>query len=421
MQVQGSLETRFYQSTSDYADVLHTGVIEQAKSKAVQSGLRKLIDDTTAGVLLFEADDNSVWCWLTGIKLSNDDEEPRKDSRKDYTGTEIRYAIALHDEPGTMRKWAGILCRLYSDKEQKQSLIKFLDSFIQDNRSVKTTLTFDNIAKYLEDKDKVQPVPTTCQIPAGCKFVVASYLAQSDDNISSVISKSDTGFWHDGDKGAFWNGSGFSECSISLKKKGMRKSAKKILMTSPEASKRLGMASPESSTRSLKASSKKWKIAGATAVLLLLAGLGVKLHSDVQTKEFDKLTQCVVDLRGSLDTLQVELSSLQQAVEDQKSALKNLQDKSEVLRNRAASVGKERQAPGTRDKKQQNQSPKKEQNPLTQEISLLQQAAEDQKSALKSLQDKSDVLHNRAASVEKERQTLGTRVKNLENQLPKKD
>ncbi len=162
-------------------------------------------------------------------------------------------------------------------------------------------------------------------------------------------------------------------------------------------------------------------IAGATAVLLLLAGLGVKLHSDVQTKEFDKLTQCVVDLRGSLDTLQVELSSLQQAVEDQKSALKNLQDKSEVLRNRAASVGKERQALGTRDKKQQKQSPKKEQNPLTQEISLLQQAAEDQKSALKNLQDKSDVLHNRAASVEKERQTLGTRVRNLENQLLKKD
>ncbi len=199
MPVQGSLETRFRESTSDYADVLHTGVIKKAKTKAVQSGLRQLIDDTTKGVLILKTG-NSVLCWLTGIPSS----------REDYMGTAIRYAIALQDEPRKMWEWAGILCRLYSDDEQMQSFGSYLDKFIGDNPCVTLTQNFDEIADHLK-QSKDQFDQTQWQIPAGSKFVLASYLAESDEDISSVISKSDTVFWNDGDKGAFWNGIGFNE------------------------------------------------------------------------------------------------------------------------------------------------------------------------------------------------------------------
>ena len=200
--MNGSLETRFLQSTSDYADVLQTGVIEQAKAAAVQSGLRQFIDDTTAGVLLLQTG-TSVLCWLTGIPTS----------RKDYTGTKIRCALALQDASATLPYWAGILCGLYSSQEQMQSLGEFLDGFIQDNRSVEPSLKFDDIADHLKDERKVQPVQTAGQIPDGCGFVLASYLAESADGIKSALPKGTRL-----QAGVFWNGSGFTECELKKNK-----------------------------------------------------------------------------------------------------------------------------------------------------------------------------------------------------------
>ena len=306
--LQGSLETRFMQSTSDYADVLQTGVIEKAKAAAVDTGLRQLIDDTTEGVLLIGYG-NSVLGWLTGIPSS----------RKDYTGTKIRYALALQDEPGKMREWAGILCGLYSDQEQLKSLGTFLDGFIQDNRSVKPSLTFDEIADFL--KNKSQPVQTD-GIGAGCEFVLASYLAESEDSINSALSKVRMA----PDKGVFWNGSGFSEVK---RKKGSLKSLKTALtekknsstaLTEQKKSSATALTEQKNATTTIKSNTIPAKTIGwiglltlAAIVFLLLVAMSVKLNSDNDrlTKEKNNLSQTVQEQKGEITGLKAKVGKLE--------------------------------------------------------------------------------------------------------------
>lgn len=346
--LQGSLETRFKQSASDYADVLQTCVIEKAKAAAVETGLRQLIDDTTEGVLIVKCD-NSVLCWLTGIPSE----------RKDYMGTIIRYAIALEDEPRKMREWAGILCGLYSDQDQMKSLRTFLDGFREeDNCSVKPSLTFDKIADFL--KSKIQPVQTD-GIGVGCEFVLASYLAESEDSISSALSKVRMA----PDKGVFWNGSGFSEVSHNVKKKRQTLAAKILSSAKP---KQVSMVSnQESNQLSNQTSSKESKhsgqnsdrvlgyaktlmIAGATTFLILILGIGVKLNN---------VNKDVGELSGRLDALQKDYNSLQKTVGEQKKALETLQNKVETLNKHASSAVKESQKGQAQDPNNGNQSTKK--------------------------------------------------------------
>ncbi len=362
--MQGSLETRFLQSTSDYKDVLQTGVIEKAKAAAVETGLRQLIDDTTEGVLILKDEDsNSVLCWLTGIPSS----------REDYMHTKIRYAIALEDEPGTMQEWARILCGLYSNQEQLKSLGKFLDDFIQDNKSVKPDLTFAKIADFL--KNKVQAVQTD-GIAVGCEFVLASYLAEPNDTFKLTSSKGRSILPSISVKGmrlqtgVFWNGIGFSEVSHNLKKK----RAMREIKSAP---------GPKSETLSgiFWVAGKTRLVAGVTVVLILLAGIGLKLNYDSLTKENKNLSQLVVEQKGKIKDLKdmverlnreipskEENTKLRRRVEELENKLNRMQGDSRKQPALAPSADKEKPKLKAQPQDNKNQSSKndKADRPATQ-------------------------------------------------------
>ena len=353
--MQGSLETRFLQSTSDYADVLQTGVIEKAKVAAVQSGLRQLIDDTTECVLLLK-DENSVLCWLTGIPSS----------RKDYTGTKIRYAIALRDDaPEKMREWAGILCGLYSNPEQMESLGKFLDGFVEeDNRSVKPSLKFEEIADFL--KSKITPVQTE-GIDDDCEFVLASYLAESKDPISKAISK---GVRPPHAGGAFWNGSGFSEVSHNSKKKRSSTLLPKPVNQQAEQANSSGTESKKLSRCTSSGINKI--IVGATAALILLVGIGVKLN-DVrldQKGEIKSKNNTITELKGTIESKNKEIDNLNGTIQSKDKEITGLKTKVKNLEEQLKKSGKKLSpTPSAEtgnpkdpkpDQKNGNQSPKKD-------------------------------------------------------------
>ncbi len=300
--LQGSLETRFMQSTSDYADVLHTRVIERAKAVAAETGLRQLIDDTTEGVLLLKYG-NSVLCWLTGIPSS----------RKDYTGTKIRYAIALEDESRKMPEWAGILCGLYSNQKQLETLGTFLDGFIDDNKAVKPDLTFDDIAAFLKDNSKIKPVQTD-GIDGGCEFVLASYLADSEDCIISAISKVKRA----PSAGVFWNESGFNEVKKKISSKILPKQA-----SPKQPAKQVGSNQfSNQSERLLRSAKKTWMMAGVTVVMILLVGIGAKMNSDLRAEntslnaENSKLKNEEIEkLKNQIQSKNVEIEKLKKQIQ----------------------------------------------------------------------------------------------------------
>ncbi len=366
--MEGSLETRFWQSTSDYADVLHTRVIDRTRVAANETGLRQLIDDTTAGVLLLKYGD-FVLCWLTGIPSS----------REDYTKTKIRYAIALRDElgdePGKIQEWAGILCGLYSNQKQLETLGTFLDGFVEENRSINPALKFNEIAAFLKDPSKIEPVQTD-GINDDCEFVLASYLAESQDIISSAISNNGMRPLY---TGVFWNGGGFSEVK---KKVNLLPKLKNFLK---EHLSNLQMGTQISS----KTLWRSFAISSITVVFALLMGVGVKLISE--TEDLKNIRLCVKELRTNYNTLQDTSQSLPQAIEAYTNALTDVMEKSKVLNDCASAVVEASKS-----------SPNQEPSSLTPKIASLQQAFKEYNSALKALQGKTDVLKQRAEAVDKE-------------------